>query len=447
MFNRIVHERLRAWAAQDNRKPLILRGARQVGKTFAIRQLGEDFACFIELNMERATDREPFERELPVGDIFQAIVLRKKARPVKGRTLLFLDEVQECPAAVQMLRYFQEELPDLHVVSAGSLLEIALAKAEIEFPVGRVQHMVMHPLSFEEYLGAIDEGEAAGLLAATPVPEYAVSHLFDLFHQYALVGGMPEIVAEFARTRDVAALGDIYESLIQSYLDDIPKYASGETMIRVLDHCIRSAPLEAGNRITFAGFGNSNYRSREVGEALRTLEKALLLFLLYPTTTTEIPIRPNLRKRPRLQFVDTGLLNYFAGLQDQYFLHQDLHAFYRGLLAEHIVGQELLCHRASLLHKPTFWVREKSQSNAEVDFLIPHGGKVIPVEVKAGKSGRMRSLHQFIDASAEDFAVRLYAGPIDTQQCHTAAGKAYRLLSLPYFLAAKTSDYIDMEER
>lgn len=447
MFNRIVHERLKRWAAQDNRKPLILRGARQVGKTFAVRQLGKDFACFIELNMERAADREAFERELPVEDIFQAVVLRKKARPVTGNTLLFLDEIQECPAAVQMLRYFQEELPDLHVVSAGSLLEIALAKAEIEFPVGRVQHMVMHPLSFSEYLGAIGESEAAGLLAELPVPEYAVPRLFDLFHQYALVGGMPEIVAEFARTRDVAGLRDIYESLIQSYLDDIPKYATSETMIRVLDHCIRSAPLDAGNRITFAGFGNSNYRSREVGEALRTLEKALLLFLLYPTTTTQIPIRPNLRKMPRLQFVDTGLLNYFAGLQDQYFLHQDLHSFYRGLLAEHIVGQELMCHRASLLHKPTFWVREKSQSNAEVDFLIPHGGKVIPIEVKAGKSGRMRSLHQFVDASAEDFAVRLYAGPMDTQPCRTAAGKPYRLLSLPYFLAAKVADYIDMDKQ
>lgn len=443
MFNRTIHERLKKWINQRNRKPLILRGARQVGKTVSVRQLGKDFACFIELNMERATDREAFERGLPVEDIFQAIVLRKKVRPVKGETLLFLDEIQECPAAVQMLRYFQEELPELHVVSAGSLLEIALAKAEIEFPVGRVQHMVMHPFSFSEYLEAIGESKAAGLLETIPVPDYAVPHLFNLFHQYALVGGMPEIVAEFARTRDVAGLGDIYESLIQSYLDDIPKYASSETMIRVLDHCIRAAPLEAGTRITFAGFGNSNYRSREVGEALRTLEKALLLFLLYPTTTTQIPIRPDTRKMPRLQFVDTGLLNYFAGLQDQYFLHKDLHSFYRGLLAEHIVGQELLCHRASLLHKPTFWVREKSQSNAEVDFVVQHRGKIIPVEVKAGKSGRMRSLHQFIDLSNEDFTVRLYAGPIDDRQCCTPAGKPYRLLSLPYFLTAQITDYID----
>jgi hypothetical protein len=304
--------------------------------------------------------------------------------------------------------------------------------------------MVMHPLSFAEYLGAMDESEAAELVDTVPLPDHALARLFELFHQYALIGGMPEIVAEFARTRDVAGLRDVYESLLQSYLDDIPKYASGETMMRVLDHCVRTAPLEAGNRITFAGFGQSNYRSREVGEALRTLEKALLLYLLYPTTTTEVPLRPSLRKAPRLQFLDTGLLNYFANLQDQYFLHQDLHSFYRGILAEHIVGQELLCDQASLLHKPTFWVREKTQSNAEVDFLIQHRGRIVPIEVKAGKSGRMRSLHQFIDAGDQAVAVRLYCGPVEDRQHQTVNGTAYRLLSLPYFLTSKTTDYMDM---
>lgn len=441
MFRRGIENRLAEWAGQGNRKPLLLRG--QVGKTIAVRNFAERFDCFIELNLESAGERAPFCRGLEVEEIFQAIVLRARARPVEGRTLLFLDEIQGCPEAVQVLRYFCEKMPHLHVIGAGSLLEIALAKAEIEFPVGRVQHLVMYPLSFAEYLNAIGESDAAIMLDEVPLPPHSADHLFDLFYRYALVGGMPEVVAEYARTRDTPALRDIYESLLQSYLDDVPKYARNDTMARVLDHCIRTAPVEAGNRITLAGFGQSNYRSREVGEALRTLEKALLLHLLYPTTATEIPVRPDLRKSPRLQFLDTGLLNYFAGLQDQYFLHKDLHAFYRGLLAEHIVAQELLCHRASLLHKPCFWVREKSQSSAEVDFVVQHQGKLIPVEVKAGSTGRMRSLHQFVDAVAPGYAVRLYAGPLEKRESRTPGGTPYALLSLPYYLAPRLTGYLD----
>jgi len=301
----------------------------------------------------------------------------------------------------------------------------------------------MYPLSFAEYLDALGESDAVAALSEIPLAPHAAGHLFELFHRYALVGGMPEVVAEYARTRDTPALRDIYESLLQSYLDDVPKYARNDTMARILDHCVRAAPLEAGNRITFAGFGQSNYRSREVGEALRTLERALLLHLLYPTTATQIPIRPDNRKAPRLQFVDTGLLNYFAGLQDQYYLHADLHSFYRGLLAEHIVAQELLCHRASLLHKPCFWVRDKTQSSAEVDFVVQHQASIVPVEVKAGSTGRLRSLHQFIDAGDPGYAVRLYAGPLDRSSVRTPSGTPYELLSLPYYLAAKLPEYLD----
>lgn len=445
MFERGIEKRLAEWAVDGNRKPLLLRGARQVGKTVAVRRFGARFDCFIELNLERAGDRAPFVRGLEVEEVFEAIVLRKHARPMEGKTLLFLDEIQECPEAVQLLRYFHEKMPHLHVIGAGSLLEIVLAKAEIEFPVGRVQHLVMYPLSFAEYLNAIGESAAASALNEVPLPPHAEGRVLELFHRFTLVGGMPEVVARYAEKRNAPALREIYESLLQSYLDDVPKYARNETMARVLGHCIRTAPFEAGNRITYAGFGQSNYRSREVAEALRTLDNAMLLHLLHPTTATQIPVRPDMRKSPRLQFLDTGLLNYFSGLQEQYFLHTDLHSFYRGLLAEHIVAQELLCHRASLLHKPCFWVREKSQSSAEVDFVVEHRGRVIPVEVKAGKTGRMRSLHQFVDAANPGCAVRLYAGPLETSAVRTPSGTPYRLLSLPYCLAPKIADYLDRQ--
>lgn len=443
MFHRTIEERLAAWRSGSGRKPVLVRGARQVGKTVAVRRFGEQFEHFIELNLERAGDRALFEQGLEATQVYQAAALRKRIAARPESTLLFLDEIQECPAAVQALRYFCEDMPEMCVVAAGSLLEVALANAEVEFPVGRVQHLVMYPLSFAEFLTALGETAAADALAQLPVPVHAAGRLMELFHCYALVGGMPEVVARYAETHDPVGLQDIYESLLQSYVDDVPKYARNNALARVLDHCIRSAPLEAGNRIAFAGFGQSNYRSREVAEAMRTLEKALLVHLRYPTTATQLPLRQDQRKRPRLQFLDTGLLNYVAQLQDQHLLHADLHAFYRGLVAEHVVGQELLSSRPSLLHKPSFWVREKSQSNAEVDFLIPHRGRAVPVEVKAGKTGRMRSLAAFVDAGGQPYAVRLYAGPFAEDRLQTPGGTPFTLYSLPYFLAARLSACLD----
>lgn len=203
-----------------------------------------------------------------------------------------------------------------------------------------------------------------------------------------------------------------------------------------------TAPHEAGSRIAFAGFGKSNYRSREVSEALKTLEQPMILYLLNPTTTTEILIMPDLRKSPRLQFLDTGLLNFVAGLQGHFFQQEDLHAFYRGKIAEHIVGQELLAAATDIHKKPVFWVRVKKQSSAEVDYLVQHNQLAIPVEVKSGKAGTLRSLHQFIDQSPHPYAVRLYSGKLELMETQTIEGRRYWLLNLPYFLAGRLNDYI-----
>jgi hypothetical protein len=168
----------------------------------------------------------------------------------------------------------------------------------------------------------------------------------------------------------------------------------------------------------------------------------MLVHLLYPTTSTEIPLVPDRKKAPRLQFLDVGLVNYAAGLQGQYFEHSDLHSFYRGKIAEMIVGQELLAAGASAPQKPVFWVREKRQAPAEVDFVVQHGKYAIPVEVKAGAAGSLRSLHQFINRCPHPYAVRMHAGPLEIHRLTTHEGKAFFLLDLPYFLAGQLEDYI-----
>lgn len=442
MFGRSILAQLEHWKESSDRKPLILRGARQVGKTTAVELFSQAYDQFVSLNLEKAGEAGLFSRNLPVKDLFQAILLHKNLQRSGGRALLFLDEVQNAPDAVRMLRYFHEDLPGLHVIAAGSLLEIALTQKQVGMPVGRVQHAFMFPLSFREFLEAIGEDQALEALKKIPLSSAVLPELFSLFHKFALAGGMPEVVARFALERDIVSLQPYYQSLLTSFLDDIPRYARNETMRRVIRHCFEAAPLEAGERIKFAGFGKSNYRSREISEAMRTLEQAMLVHLFYPTTATEIPLVPDRKKAPRLQFLDIGLVNYVAGLQGQYFEHSDLHSFYRGRIAEMIVGQELLAAGASTPQKPVFWVREKRQAPAEVDFVVQHGRYAIPVEVKGGPTGSLRSLHQYINRCPHPYAVRMHAGPLEIRRLKTHEGKDFFLLDLPYFLAGQLKEYI-----
>ena len=404
---------------------------------------GAECDQFIELNLETSSDADLFRRGMTVRDLWQAILLSRRTASNGGRVLLFLDEIQACPEAIGALRYFYEQMPEIHLVAAGSLLEVMLDRGDVSFPVGRVQHAYMFPMSFEEFLIAHGEDQAVEALNTVPCPTAAIPFLLERFHRYALVGGMPEIVAAHAESADVTTLDGLYGSLLTSYLDDVSKYARNSTADLVLRHAIEAAPFEAGNRIKFAGFGRSNYRSREMGEALRTLQRAMLLFLIYPTTSTELPLAPDHRKSPRLQFLDTGLLNHAAGLQARYFEHVDLHSFHRGKMAEHIVAQEMLCQTHTTLDRPIFWVREKRQSTAEVDFLIRHEGGVIPVEVKAGATGSLRSLHEFMNRSECDLAVRLHHGDLGRHQTRTPAGREFTLLDLPYFLASRVRLYVD----
>ncbi|OGD20327.1 MAG: AAA family ATPase [Candidatus Aminicenantes bacterium RBG_13_59_9] len=441
MFKREILRRLGDWKNRPDRKPLILRGARQVGKTTAVRLFSAAYDQFIPINLEKPEEAKLFARSLPAADLLQAIRFSKGLPSIEGPTLLFLDEVQNSPEAVSSLRYFYEDLPELHVIAAGSLLEIALTQKQIGVPVGRVEHALMYPLSFQEFLEATGEKQALETLDIIPAPAFAIPRLMDLFHRYALVGGMPEIVAQYAGNRDAVALAPLYRSLWTSFLDDIPKYARNETMKRVIRHCLEAAPLEAGERIKFAGFGKSNYRSREASESLRTLEQAMLLHLLAPTTSTEIPLIPDRRKSPKLLFLDIGLINFTAGIQGHYFEYPDLYSFYRGRIAEMIVGQELIAANPEL-HKPVFWVREKSQAPAEVDFVLQHGSLAVPVEVKAGAKGTLKSLHQFINRCPHGFAVRLYAGPLEIVRTKTPEGKAFSLLNLPYCLAGRLRAYV-----
>lgn len=439
-IQRKVYKKLLEWKDSKYRKPLLLRGARQVGKTTLIREFSKEFDNYIELNLEKEADCDLFETD-DINKILNAAYLLKNLEPTKKHTLLFLDEIQESPKAIKQLRYFYEEKPELYVIAAGSLLEFAISKVA-SFPVGRIEFLYLHPLSFEEYLGAIQHKVAIDALKTIPIQDYAQSVLLNLFHEYAIVGGMPEIVSRFVDNKNIASLSKTYLGLWQSYKDDVEKYARNDSGKKIIRHIVETAPKQI-DRIKFEGFGNSNYRSREVGEALRSLNFAKIIQLVYPTTSLSPPIIPDFKKRPRLQFLDTGLLNNILLLQGDMIVVSDLNDFYRGKIIQHLICQELISIHDEHPFIPHFWVREEKNRNSEVDIVYRHNKYIIPIEVKSGKQGKLRSLHQFVERSNHPYAIRLYAGKFKIENHKTPDGVPYLLMNLPYFLGTKIPEYIN----
>lgn len=442
MFNRDILRELKKWAAKPNRKPLVMRGARQVGKTTAIEMFSEDFDQYIRLNLEKTSEREIFEKEYPFSDLLTTLFLFAGKKRYRGRTLVFIDEIQNSPKAVALLRYFYEEANDLFVITAGSLLE-SIMDRKISFPVGRVEYMAMRPCSFREFLFATANYQLVEMLEKPEAPGFLHSQFLSWFKKYATIGGMPEVVNLYAQNADITSLAEVYNSLIHSYSNDIEKYAASAAQVQYIQHVITNVFREAGTKVTFEKFGNSGYRSREIKEAFRMVEKTMLIKLVYPCTATQIPVQPILTRKPRLHVVDTGLINHSLKLMGNLVFNDDISETHRGIIAEHIVGQELLACGFSISNDLYFWTREKTDATAEVDYIFPYNGKLIPIEVKSGSIGKLRSLHQFMESAPHALAVRVYQGEYLVQKAKTASGKEFTLLNLPFYLVHRMERELD----
>lgn len=440
-FQRKILSDLRKWRTKKSRKPLIIRGARQVGKSTLVKFFASEFDYAISLNLEERMHRSYFDELDSISQMVEAIFLDHKIPLSSQSVLLFIDEIQEVPRAIQMLRYFYEEYPELHVVAAGSLLEFALKEVE-SFPVGRVEQMVIHPMDFEEYLWATNNQLLLDEMNKIPVSKHAHRSLLREFHQYVMIGGMPEVLSRFVEDGSMVGLSEIYESLWQGYVDDVEKYGVNPSIRQVIRHVIATAPSEK-DRVSFAGFGHSNYRSREVGEALRALDKARIIRILYPVTNTDLPLQVDFKRKPRLQFLDTGLLNFTLGIQAKLIGVKDLNDFYRGRVIQHMVTQELQAQYSQPSFKPAFWTRENPNSNAEVDLVYVYNDRVVPVEIKSGKPGTMRSLHEYIERVEHKMAVRMSAAEFSVETVQTPKGTPFTLINLPYYLTCRLSAYLD----
>ncbi len=405
---RLIDNDLVAWAEQPDHKPLLLRGARQVGKSTAVRQLGKRFKHYVEINFEKQpTFKSLFADHIDVRRIVPSLSAMSGKTIEVGNTLLFLDEIQACPEAIMSLRFFKEDLPDLHVVAAGSLLEFALEELPT-YGVGRIHSMFMHPMSFDEFLMASGEqplmevrNQAA---AANPLPEALHLRLVELLRSYILVGGMPEVVSRWVATHDFVKCQQLQDDILLSYEDDFPKYRKrvNPTLLR---HTLRSIALQSTRKFVYAQVGES-YKTEEVRRALEMLTLAGIAIPVYHTAANGLPLGSeadyNYRK---VMLLDTGLtlrllsmtLGNTAQLTTQILTASVAELVNKGVIAEQLVGLELMRYASpNLRHELFYWVRRAKNSQAEIDYVVPRSMHVLPIEVKAGTQGGMKSLWSFM---------------------------------------------------
>ena len=441
MFERRVEKELDFWANDPYRKPLVLRGARQVGKTTIVNRFGSKFENYLSVNLEKSDTKRLFESTDNVKELLALLFLFCNIKRVEGRTLLFIDEIQVSPHTVSLLRYFYEELPEIHLIAAGSLLETAL-DCHISLPVGRVQYMALRPCSFVEFLSAIGEERFLEPISNFDIPDVFHSTLNELFNRYSLIGGMPEVVARYAAERDFSTLNKVYNSLLNAYRNDVEKYAKNNTQALVIRYILEEGWSFSGETITLGGFGGSPYKARETGEAFRMLEKAMLLELVYPLTSTVMPMVSDLKKAPKLFWFDAGLVNYAANIRKEYVVSSDLMDTWRGKAAEQIAAQELKAYSFDVGMKRNFWMRAKRGSLAEMDLVYQFDGKIIPIEIKSGHNTRLKSLHQFMDETTHDIAVRIWTGKYSIDEIKTQNNKTFRLINLPFYMISALPDIL-----
>ena len=397
-MERSVTKELIKWKDQDNRKPLIIRGARQVGKSYSVMEFGQNYfpGRVHLLDFEQRTDwHRLFDKNLDPGIIIAEMEILLGNKINAGKDLLFLDEIQACPRAIMSLRYFYEQMPEMHVIAAGSLLEFAMK--DISFPVGRIQILNMYPFTFAEYLIATGNRNASEIVLGKPEeqPEAIHSMLNEEVRKYFFIGGMPECVKTYINTGSLLEVFNVQENLVNSYRLDFPRYAAYSNK-QCINSVLHSTAKSIGQQIKYArlaeGFSNPTIK-----KAFDLLRQARLITKVQSASPTGLPFSITASERTfKALLIDIGILQYLSGMAtDTEYTQQDLLAIYRGGLAEQFVGQEFI---AAMNQEAYYWKREAKSSSAEVDYLIAVNNEIVPVEVKSSSSGRLKSMHLLLKA-------------------------------------------------
>ncbi len=439
LFRQILTE-LQTWAAGSKRKPLIIRGARQVGKSTVVQLLADllGLNCVI-LDMERHPEYAEFFASNEPQMIIQLIALRMNQPIIPGKTLLFIDEVQATPRVLACLRYFYEELPELHIICAGSLLEFALEHLSFSMPVGRIEYVYLGPMNFEEFLSALgEEGLCEFLSSHKTIPELIHKKLLDLLKIFLIVGGMPEAVQNYVSNRDFMSVERVKHSILETYQDDFAKYGSSENMLRSIFEKISGLITK---KIKYSEI-NPHIKSNVVSKNINQLATAKVITKIYHSACNGIPLGAQINEKIfKLIFLDVGLLSTQLGLS-YLDLHNidELNMIHQGILSEQFIGQHLLYLRP--YYEPPqlyYWVREEKSSQAEIDYVITHRQKIIPIEVKAGKTGRLKSLHIFMKEKSVPLGVKISSQLPGINQ--VAEGNT--IISMPLYMINQLRRVID----
>jgi predicted AAA+ superfamily ATPase len=428
-MKRDIYSALVSWKAAKNRQPLLIRGARQTGKTFIINEFGKtEYKSLITLNFERNPEYKDIFITFDPQEILERISLYTGKKTEPGETLLFLDEIQECPKAITSLRYFYEEMPQIHLIAAGSLLEFTLSSENFRMPVGRIQYLFLFPLSFGEFLTAIGESELRTFVSdgskLEKIPENLHLKLIEYVRKYFIIGGMPAVVQEYISTRNIFDCQKIQRSILDTYSDDFAKYAR-KSKHQYLKKVFNAVPGMVGQKFVYTQV-DREIKSRDLKEALELLETAGVVSKVRQVNGVGLPLAASVNDAYfKVIFLDVGLLHAISGIYAETAMEKDLAAIFKGAVAEQFAGQELIAYQDPFT-KPTlfYWGRQAKNSTAEIDYLIELDAQIIPIEVKSGSTGRMKSLHFFIEYYHSKKAVKISQAPF-------LAGNP--IVSLPFY--------------
>ena len=398
------------WKAETDRKPLLIRGARQVGKSSSIEQFGTTFDYFVAVNFEKNRNLHTlFDGDLDVKEICLKLSVQFKMPIVPGKTLLFFDEIQTCPNAIMSLRYFYEDYPELHIIAAGSLLEFALEELPA-FGVGRIDNLFMYPFSFQEFMFACSEELLWNEIykSSPEKPLFPVFHekSLDLLKKYLIIGGMPSAVSNFLKNNDILQVQKVLDRLILSFQNDFAKYKKKLPTL-VLREVFAAVVKQSGGKFIYSKAAETS--PYNIKQAVNMLIMAGLVIPVVSSSAHGIPLGAEVNhKKCKMLLLDTGIFQRLLKLPlSEFLFSDDFDVINKGAIAEQFAGLELIKNSSPYMPENLyFWTREKEKSQAEVDYLIQDNGKIIPIEVKSGKSGKMQSLHLFLKEKQSEYGIR-----------------------------------------
>lgn len=410
-IERKIDKKLIEWKNQTSRKPLLVRGARQVGKSSTVRNLGRTFEFFIEVDfISNKSIHKLFEGDINPVRIYEELSLFHNTPVIAGKTLVFFDEIQACIPAITSLRYFYEKVPDIHLIAAGSLIEFALNELP-SFGVGRIRSIYLYPFSFSEFLVAFNEKSLVQLIEKSfnehPLSEPVHDKLKQYLIRYITIGGMPEVVASYVDGASLLQCQGILDELTNSLYDDFSKYKSKVPVTR-LREAFSSVIMQTGSKFVLSQI-ESQANRLQLRESLELLEQAGIIFPVVHSSSNGIPLSAQTNDKFKKYLIfDTGIFQRFLNLDlSELFLNTEISLVNKGVIAELYAGLELIRaqpeNQAPSLH---YWQREKKGSQAEVDYVIELGEKIVPIEVKSGIKGKMQSLRIFLEEKGSKFGVR-----------------------------------------